>query len=391
MRSGNLRVLHVIESLGSGGAERLLYTNLCHFDPNCIDSKVVTIYSKNEFWGPAIEQLGVPVESLNLSSIRKIRTGIAGLRAIVKEFDPDLIHTHLWGANIIGRRTGKLENVPVVSSIHNPEYEPAAASNASFATRRKIDAARALDAFTARWCGRMIAVSKYVGESAANRLGYPRERITVLYNPVFLSEDVSETDRDSICNDAGIDPSSRILLFVGRLAPQKGLLTLIKAMPDVISKFPDVHLIALGNTNNADYHDAVKDEVERLNIGNHIHLLGERKAVSDYLKNCELFLFPSEFEGLGIALAEAMALGVACIASNIRPLDEFVVNDKNGVLIGPRDSAALSLAIVDLLGDEERRKRLSAAAKDTAISMFDPKIAAERLISIYSEVIDSRE
>lgn len=369
----------------------MLYTNLCHFDPNCIDSKVVTIYSKNEFWGPAIEQLGVPVESLNLSSIRKIWTGIAGLRAIVKEFDPDLIHTHLWGANIIGRRTGKLENVPVVSSIHNPEYEPSAASSASFATRRKIDAARALDAFTARWCERMIAVSKYVGESAAKKLGYPREKITVLYNPVFLSEDVSGNDRDFICNDAGIDPSSRILLFVGRLAPQKGLLTLIKAMPDVISKFPSVHLIALGSAGNAEYYDAVKDEVERLNIGDRVHLLGERRAVSEYLKNCELFIFPSEFEGLGIALAEAMTLGVACIASNIRPLDEFVINGKNGVLIEPRDSAALSSAIVDLLGDEERRKRLSAAAKDTAISMFDPKIAAERLISIYSEVIDSRE
>lgn len=386
-----IKVLHLIESLGSGGAERLLYTNLRHFDPNCVDSKVVTLFSGNDFWRPAIEQLGVPVESLSLSSIRRIRKGIDGLRPIVKEFDPDLIHTHLWGANIIGRRAGKLENVPVISSIHNPEYEIAAAANASFPTRCKIAVARALDALTARSCDRMIAVSGYVGESAAKKLGYPREKITVLYNPVFLSEDVSGNDRDFICNDAGIDPSSRILLFVGRLAPQKGLLTLIKAMPDVISKFPSVHLIALGSAGNAEYYDAVKDEVERLNIGDRVHLLGERRAVSEYLKNCELFIFPSEFEGLGIALAEAMTLGVACIASNIRPLDEFVINGKNGVLIEPRDSAALSSAIVDLLGDEERRKRLSAAAKDTAISMFDPKIAAERLISIYSEVIDSRE
>lgn len=391
MKSGNLRVLHVIESLGSGGAERLLFTNLLHLDSPAIESVVVTLFDKPDFWKTSIEQLGVPVNSLGLSSARDLRAGIERLRARVRKFKPDIIHTHLWGANIVGRRTGKLENVPVISSIHNPEYEPAAASNASFTTRRKIDAARALDAFTARWCERMIAVSKYVGESAANRLGYPREKITVLYNPVFLSEDVSGNDRDSICNDAGIDPSSRILLFVGRLAPQKGLLTLIEAMPDVISKFPDVHLNALGNTNNANYHEAVKDEVERLNIGNHIHLLGERKAVSDYLKNSELFLFPSEFEGLGIALAEAMTLGVACIASNIRPLDEFVVNDKNGVLVEPRNPEALASAIVDLLGDGQKRRRLSAAAKDTARSMFDPKIAAERLISIYSEVIDSRE
>ena len=104
---------------------------------------------------------------------------------------------------------------------------------------------------------------------------------------------------------------------------------------------------------------------------------------SDFLLDCDVFVFPSEFEGLGIALAEAMAAGCACVASNIRPLDEFVSPGQNGLLVSPAGPEALSCAVIEVLDSLEMKKKLGSEAKKTALELFEPAAAASRLSEIY--------
>jgi glycosyltransferase involved in cell wall biosynthesis len=386
-RDRKLKVLHLIETLGSGGAERLLHTNLRHFDAGEIESRVVTVFSRGDYWKEQIEQLGIEVKSLDRSKFSDILTGVRKLRRELKSDMPEVIHTHLWTANVIGRIAGRLSGVPVISSIHNPEYEPEAATGVS---GKKLFAARQIDKWTARFgCTRMIAVSNYVRESAHQRIGFPLDKIDVVYNPIDTVERDPDFDKRALFSEIGLPPDAVVILNVGRVAPQKGLVYAIRAMKIVAGKMPHVHLLHVGAMDNSEYLTAARNEIERSGISSNVHMIGERRNIGDFLQAADLFVFPSLFEGLGIALAEAMAAGLPCVASDIRPLDEFVTSGENGVLVPPRNAEAIADAVVDLLSSAEKRERIGAAARETALAMFRPEPAAKRLTEIYGQVARS--
>src|ERR1041385_1402946 len=124
-----LHVVHLIEALGPGGAERLLYTNLKHFDPARVRSTVFTVYSRATHWLEPIRELGVPVFSLDCDGPRSLPSAIKKFSHWVRAHPTDVIHSHLWAANVVARVGGRLAGVPVVSSVHNPDHEDAAWSD----------------------------------------------------------------------------------------------------------------------------------------------------------------------------------------------------------------------------------------------------------------------
>ena len=385
-----LKVLHLIEGLGSGGAERLLYTNLKHFNRNLLENEVVTVFSANDYWKQPIIDLGFPVSTLDCRSLRDIGAGVQRLRKEIARFQPDLIHTHLWAANIIGRIAGFLTKTPVLSSIHNPEYEPEVFTDAAQLNSKKLFVARSLDKWTARFgCRKMLAVSRYVKESASLHLDFPLEKIDVLYNPIDVSDLCSGSDRtrEMLQSELNLPPNSTILLNVARVAPQKGLLYAIQALAEVRRKFPETHLISVGGKDDAAWLARLEAEIEKLNLKDHVHLLGARRDVKDFLYNCDLFVFPSVFEGLGIALTEAMAIGCACVSSDIRPLDEFVEHEKDGMLFPPRNSTKLAETVNYLLENEKTRASIGASAREKALSLFQPQPAADKLTEIYFSML----
>lgn len=382
-----LRLLHLIEDLGSGGAERLLYTNLKHFDRDEIENAVVTIFAEKDYWKSPIEELGVRVNSLACTGLSDFPRSIRELRRRIEEFRPEIIHTHLWAANIIGRIGGKITNVPVISSIHNPEYAPEASENVRRVVKGKIQVARGLDALTARvWCDRMIAVSRFVKESTTTAIRYPAERVEVLYNPIDESAFEMCSSTQLSTGDLGLPDDAIVILNVGRVSPQKGLIYAVRAMPAIIKVQPKALLVSVGAQGDQSYLNELKAEIDKLDLRDSVHLLGERRNVRDYLNTCKLFVFPSLFEGLGIALAEAMAAGRACLASNIKPFDEFIENNFNGVLSEVRDPQEFSEVVMCLLADPDLCARLGEEARRTATELFRPERAAERLIQIYRSV-----
>lgn len=390
---GPLHVAHVIEALGPGGAERLLYTNLKHFDPARVRSTVVTVFPHATHWREPIRELGVEVVGLGCDTLRDLPRGVARLRAWLARARPDLLHTHLWGANVVGRVAGRLAGVPVVSSVHNPDYEPEAWSDGSSVSLRKRKLIRALDAWTARLaCARMVAVSDYVRRSTHRRLGYPLERTELLYNPIdasLFSAPPGRTRRE-VLGELGLPEGSAVLLNVARTAPQKGLLYAIRAMPKILERHPSAHLLSVGATTDPRWVERLEAEVGTLGLGGRVHILGARRDVPELLRACDLFVFPSLYEGLGIALIEAMAAGCACVTTDTGPLPEVVRDRVDGWLVPPADPDALAEACVTLLGDAPLRAALGEAATRSALERFQPRQAAERLTEIYESVAAGR-
>ncbi|HKP38201.1 MAG TPA: glycosyltransferase [Pyrinomonadaceae bacterium] len=384
-----LHVAHVIETLGPGGAERLLYTNLKHFDPERVRSTVITVYPHNTHWVEPIKELGVPVVSLDCRSTRDIPRGVSRLRGWLRANRPNLVHSHLWAANVISRIAGRMTGIPVVSSVHNPDHEPQAWSDGADVSLITRHVAKALDRWTANFGStRMVAVSDYVRKSAGRDLHFPLQSIDLVYNPFDVDlMKAPVKDRAELLRDLGLPVESQILLNVARVSPQKGLLYAVRALPAILKQFPQVHLLSVGATTDPRWTAELKREAEALGVAEHFHMLGARSNVVDFLRACDIFVFPSLYEGLGIALIEAMAAGCVCVATNTGPIPEVVQEGKDGVLVPAADAEALARAICDLLSDPARRSQLATAAKQTAFSKFQPKEQAERLTRVYESVI----
>ncbi|HEX3559039.1 MAG TPA: glycosyltransferase family 4 protein [Pyrinomonadaceae bacterium] len=387
---GPLHVMHLIESLGAGGAERLLYTNLKHLDGGRVRSSVVTVFAQPDHWAGEIRGLGVPVESLGCHSLRDLPAGVARLRRRLRATRPDLLHTHLWAANVIGRVAGRLAGVPVISSVHNPDHEPEAWEDGAGVSRWKRHLSLVLDRWTARaGCVRMVAVSDYVRRCAHRRLKFPLERIDLLYNPIDTDALASPParGREQLLGECSLDANSLVLLNAGRVSPQKGLIYAVRAMPAILARHPSAQLISAGPTSDSAWLERLKAEAEALGVGGRVHFLGARRDVADLLRACDLFIFPSLYEGLGIALVEAMAAGRACVATDTGPIPEVVTHGVDGWLVPTGNAEALAEAVCALLDDAARREALGRAAAASARTRFQPQAAADELARIYEAVV----
>lgn len=390
---GSLHVVHLIEALGSGGAERLLYTNLKHFDQERIQSTVVTVYSNANHWLEPIRELGVPVFSLDCAGPRNLPRGIMKFSRWLRVYRPDLIHSHLWAANVIARVAGRLTHIPVISSVHNPDHEPQAWDDGAKVSLSKRLLARGIDRWTC-WFGRprLLAVSDYVRRSAHESLHYPLSEIDLLYNPIDtdLISQPTHKNRSEILNECGLPQDSLLVVNVARITPQKGLLYALRAMPRILEKHPNAHLVSIGATTDRVWANHLIDEARVLDLADHFHLLGARSDVADFLRACDLFVFPSLYEGLGIALIEAMAMGCLCVATNVGPIPEFFEQGHDGLLVPPRDPEALAAAVGELLSEAEHYEEIARNARRTALERFQPQAAADRLTEIYEKLATRR-
>ncbi len=388
-----LHVVHVIEALGAGGAERLLYTNLKHFDRARVRSTVFTVYSRENHWLEPIRELGVPVMSLNCDGPSSLPRAIKNFSGWLRAHRPDVIHSHLWAANVVARVGGRLAGVPVVSSVHNPDHEDAAWSDGADVSLTKRRIVKGIDRWTARVGNeRLIAVSEYVRQSAYRHLKFSLNEIDLLYNPIDTEALTNplQKDRAEWLGELGLPQDAIILLNVARLSPQKGLIHALRALPKIIESYPQAHLLSVGATTDPAWHEKLKAEAKQSGVADHFHVLGSRRDVTDFLRVCDVFVFPSLYEGLGIALIEAMASGCACVATTAGPIPEFVENGRDGILVPPADSEAMATAVCELLANPERRKQLGDNARQTALARFQPQAAANRLTQIYERVAKSR-
>jgi len=389
-----MQVVHLIEALGPGGAERLLYTNLKHFDPERVQSTVITVYPHATHWLEPIRALGVPVVCLECRGPRDIPKGVRTLRTWLRQHRPDLVHSHLWAANVIGRVAGRFSKTPVISSIHNPDHEAEAWADGADVSLMKRRLVRELDRWTAHTgCDRMIAVSEYVKQSANRHLGVSLDSIDVVYNPidVDLVKTAPTTNRAELLRACGLPPDSLILLNVARVSPQKGLIHALRALPKIMEQYPQAHLLSVGAMTDPAWHKQLEREAAELGVTDHFHLLGARRDVMDFLRACDVFIFPSLYEGLGIALIEAMAVGCACVASAAGPIPEVVTDGEDGILVAPGDPEAIASAVCELLADEALRTRLGVAASKTALTRFQPHESAATLTRIYQEIVDQKQ
>jgi glycosyltransferase involved in cell wall biosynthesis len=273
------------------------------------------------------------------------------------------VHTHtLAVANVLSRVAARLAGVRVVSHLHIENYfRP---------TTRGLVAA--LDSRTARLCARLIAVSDDT-RAAYERQGYPRGRIEVVYNGVDLPADGSQPENDP-----------PVVAEIARLCDVKGQRELIRALASV----PHARLVLAGRDleQGGAFQSELEREAERAGVSDRVEFAGFRDDVEALLQGVDVVALPSWTEGLPMSLLEAMAHGRAVVATPVGGTPEVVVDGETGLLVPPRDPAALAEALSRLVADAGLRGRLGAAGRRRVEERFTATEMERRVLDIYDEV-----
>ena len=293
---------------------------------------------------------------------------VGKVRQLQKSQPIDLIHAH--GALPCGHAAMLLcaeVGVPYVVSVHGLD---------AFSTEQ-------VRGRTGQWCrrisqrvyrssNRVICVSEHVRERVLEGTG-PSCRTSVVYNGV-------DPQLFSPANEEA--PNKLKVLAVGNLIPIKGHEFLIRAIGSLRTEFPELSLEIIGEGPERSRLAALAQE-----LGVVVHFQGRqsRQVVAEAMRRCTIFALPSRYEGLGCVYLEAMSAGKPAIGCRGQGIAEIIRQGVNGFLVGPGNDKELALALAMLLRDENMRRNLGRAARDTVLDRLTLEQQAEALARIYRE------
>ncbi len=290
------------------------------------------------------------------------------IRLIRKE-NIDVLHTWMFTSNFFGRIAGIIARAPCILTSER------ACDIWKTSFHFLVDRLLLLET------DRVVCVSEGVKKFCMEKYGLTEEKASVIYNGIEITP--PSPAGDSLVSGLNIPEKAKLILTAGRLAPQKGIKYLIRAMPGVLEKFPGVFLLVAGSGEEL---SSLEREAHSLGIWGRIKFLGFRKDIRRFMRASEIFVLPSLFEGLPNVALEAMIEERPVIATDIPGTNEVVINGETGILVPPADSSALCSAVVQLLSDRKKSLEMGLAGRTRAEKYFDIKNTARSYEKVYEEM-----
>jgi glycosyltransferase involved in cell wall biosynthesis len=378
-----LRVLHVIDGLGTGGAERSLAELVPGLRVAGIES-VVACFHRREGVGQALEADGFDVR-VHEGGGTLLRS--RWLRALIRHERPDLVHATLLQASLAARLAAARTGVPVLVSLVSTSYEPVRRADPNL-RRGSLRTIRAVDGWTARHLtAHFHAITRAVRDGTVRDLGVDADRITVIErgrDPERLGRPSPER-RVRARQDLGLADDDEVVLAVGRQEYPKGLRHLLDAAGRLVGRRPRLMVLVAGRAGHATAE--LERQRDELGLADRVRFLGFRDDAPELLAAADVFAFPSLYEGLGGAVIEAMALGLPVVASDLPALREVVEPDGNAVLVPAGDADALAGAVGDLLDDPDRRARYALRSREIFDERFTLERSTARMVELYRRMV----
>jgi glycosyltransferase involved in cell wall biosynthesis len=365
-------VLHLIGSLPANGAERVLLDLVRHLDPARFRPVVCCLHAGGPLV-PEFEAAGVRVVMLrkrsrwDLSILEQIRGVIAGER-------PALVHTHLFTADAWGRAAALLAGVPAVCTAHSSDP-----------WRRWHQ--RLADGILSRLTDRVVAVSDDVARSRRSRERVPSAKLTTIPNGIDPARFDPRTDVGPTRAALRLPDGIPVIGILGRLHPAKGHPVLFEAVRRLLAHGRRVAVLVVGE---GELREELEALARRLGLDGSVRFLGRRADIPAILNLLDVVVMPSRWEGLPIALLEAMAAGRPVVAAAVGGIPEVIVDGETGVLVPPGDPERLCAAVARLLDGPGEARRLGEAARACALARYDVVTMARSYEAVYEAVLAQR-
>ena len=374
----------LIKGLGLGGAERLLVDSLPFLDRARFDYHVGYLLPWKRFLVPELERAGIPVHCLGgvtgpsdsaaspWQAVALLPKAFQRLLALQRREHFDVIQADLPIAGILARVAGRLSSVPVIYTEHNLQ-------------ERYHSMTRWANAATYGWNRRVLAVSGEVAESIGRCGLRERTRVTTLLNGVPVEQVQAEAAQgQDVRRELDIPEHHLVVGTVAVLRAQKRLADWLQVAARVAAKRAPVTFLLVGG---GPLENEIRAHVASLRLANVVRMPGFRADGRRLMSVMDVYLMTSEFEGLPIALLEAMTLGKPVVSTRVGGIPEAVTDGITGLLapIGALD--ALTDSVIRLLDDGSMRARLGAAGAARVKSDYHVQRRVRAIESLYDEVI----
>lgn len=312
---------------------------------------------------------------------RTIPTSIWRLCRVLTNRDVHVIHTHGLKANLAGVIAAKLSRQGhVIYTVHG---------GISFSEEQPIKAKlyAILERILTKYNARVITVSNLLRQELQKRAQRNDESTITIYTGIDEHRLEPKIDIETMRQSFHIPMNSNVIGTIARLAPQKGLCYLIKAMKQVIHSKPNTILVIAGD---GPLRDELEDLASEEDVLSHIRFLGFVQDIGSLLELIHMFVLPSWTEGLPITILEALLAGKAVVATKVGGIPEVIENERNGLLVEPRNPDVLAAQILRLLDDDELRTRLGDTGRRIVKDRFSIEHMVAEYCSIYEEVVPSK-
>ncbi|MGO8935313.1 MAG: glycosyltransferase [Terracidiphilus sp.] len=376
-----MRIVYLLTSLGVGGAEKQALAVAERMARRGHEVAVLVLMPRlPEEWPSAIRTLHLDVRKTPVSVLGGFKRG----RDFLREFRPDLVHSHSFHANIFARLL-RLAGPPfvVLSTVHNV-YEGG---------WWRMVAYRLTDSLSRR----TVAVSEAAAERFTRLKAVPSHKCSVILNGIDLNEtDVAgfahDCDRRArVRTEMGIAAGNAkfIWLAVGRLAPAKDYPNLLRAFAAVREKRPDARLWVAGDA-RGDERVPLESLAKELRIDGSVRWLGLRRDMPALLDAADAFVSASAWEGMPLAVGEAMAMEKPVVATDVGGVRELVGDA--GLVVPAKDSGALAEAMLTTMQESrEALAMLGRAARKRVVDHFSMDATADAWETLYASLIVNRE
>lgn len=366
-----IKILHLIKSLGRGGAEMLLPETLKLHDKTRFDFYYIYFLPWKDQMVEPIEEAGGSVSCFAANNNLVLMQRVTKVADFCKQNNIDLIHAHLPWSGFLARMVHKKTKIPLVYTEHNIQEKY------HFLTR-------SLNKFTFNFQSLALGVSKDVTKSINKNIN-PGIAVKTLLNGVNTHNFKRNIGAGSeIKKKYGIPPDAIVLGNVAVFREQKAIPVWLKAFKEVNEKYPEVYGLLVGA---GPKEEEVRQLIEELDLQEKVKLPGLQVETLPYFSAMDIFMMSSAFEGLPIALLEAMSTECAIVSTKAGGVVEVIREGKDGLLSETGDWKNLAVNVEKLLKNRSRLEELKTSARCRVKEKFSLKNMVVELEENYTEIL----
>ncbi len=358
-----IKVAHVISSLKIGGAETVLYNILAHLNTDKYEHTVVFFH--DGAFRKNIEQLGIKTVQIKKGLFSYDPIFLWNFFSTILKLTPDFIHASLWAANLLTRATARILKIKFICVIHTvPEHE---------GKIRNI-----IDNFTFFLAPKIVTVSHSIEKAIHKQYFGLKNKTLTITNGIDDKKLIVLSKKTGFIKKDFHYEQNFVIGNVGRFIEAKNQDLLLHAFAEIVKEFPHTRLIIIGHGPKK---QELKNKAELLGIQQYVNFIIDQPAYRYYtIMDC--FVLPSLYEGLPMALLEALAFSIPSIATS----HDVIENNKSGLVIKPSLQDLISALRIIIQMEKAQRDRMGFYGNQVLQENF----SIESMINLYGQLFENK-